>query len=109
MLFHQFGPASAVVVVIAGVAIWATGIAWIDPLVSLVIVAVIFIQTWGLLRETVEMSLAAVPRGNTTGMDSAGSSGANAVVGYSFAYSYRAPRLPVPDGSSRTHTSSSPF
>jgi cobalt-zinc-cadmium efflux system protein len=50
-------------VVIAGVAIWATGIAWIDPLVSLVIVAVIFIQTWGLLRETVEMSLAAVPRG----------------------------------------------
>jgi len=50
-------------VVIAGIAIWATGIAWIDPLVSLVIVAIIFIQTWGLLRETVEMALAAVPRG----------------------------------------------
>ncbi|MBB4152180.1 cobalt-zinc-cadmium efflux system protein [Sphingomonas jinjuensis] len=50
-------------VVIAGIAIWATGIGWIDPLVSLVIVAVIFVQTWGLLRETIEMALAAVPRG----------------------------------------------
>ena len=50
-------------VVVAGVAIWATGIAWIDPVVSLVIVALIFVQTWGLLRETVEMALAAVPRG----------------------------------------------
>ena len=50
-------------VVAAGVAIWLTGAAWIDPLVSLVIAVVIFWQTWGLLRETVEMSLAAVPRG----------------------------------------------
>jgi cobalt-zinc-cadmium efflux system protein len=50
-------------VVFAGVVIWASGIAWIDPLVSLVIVAIIFVQTWGLLRETVEMTLAAVPRG----------------------------------------------
>jgi cobalt-zinc-cadmium efflux system protein len=50
-------------VVAAGVVIWATGIRWIDPLVSLVIAAVILWQTWGLLRETVEMALAAVPRG----------------------------------------------
>ena len=50
-------------VVFAGIVIWASGIAWIDPLVSLIIVAVIFVQTWGLLRETVEMTLAAVPRG----------------------------------------------
>lgn len=50
-------------VVAAGVAIWLTGAAWIDPLVSLVIAVVIFWQTWGLLRETVEMSLSAVPRG----------------------------------------------
>jgi cobalt-zinc-cadmium efflux system protein len=49
-------------VVLAGIAIWATGLGWIDPLVSLVIAALIFWQTWGLLRETVEMSLAAVPR-----------------------------------------------
>ena len=50
-------------VVIAGVVIWATGIGWIDPVVSLVIAALIFWQTWGLLRETVELSLAGVPRG----------------------------------------------
>jgi len=50
-------------VVMAGVVIWWTGIGWIDPLVSIVIAALIFWQTWGLLRETVEMSLAAVPRG----------------------------------------------
>lgn len=50
-------------VVVAGVVIWLTGAGWIDPVVSLVIAGVIFWQTWGLLRETVEMSLAAVPRG----------------------------------------------
>ncbi|USU06663.1 cation diffusion facilitator family transporter [Sphingomonadaceae bacterium OTU29LAMAA1] len=49
-------------VVFAGIVIWFTGIGWIDPLVSLVIAALILWQTWGLLRETVEMSLAAVPR-----------------------------------------------
>lgn len=49
-------------VVLAGLAIWLTGLGWIDPVVSLLIAALIFWQTWGLLRETVEMSLAAVPR-----------------------------------------------
>ncbi|RIA44226.1 cobalt-zinc-cadmium efflux system protein [Hephaestia caeni] len=50
-------------VVIAGLVIWQTGLGWVDPIVSLVIAALIFWQTWGLLRESVEMSLAAVPRG----------------------------------------------
>lgn len=50
-------------VVVAGLIIWRTGIDWIDPVVSLIIVVIIFWQTWGLLRESVEMSLAAVPRG----------------------------------------------
>ena len=49
-------------VVIAGLLIWQTGIGWIDPAVSLAIAALIFWQTWGLLRESVEMSLSAVPR-----------------------------------------------
>ena len=49
-------------VVLAGIGIWLTGASWIDPVVSLAIAALIFWQTWGLLRETVEMSLAAVPR-----------------------------------------------
>jgi len=50
-------------VVIAGIVIWRTGLRWIDPAVSIVIAILIFWQTWGLLRETVEMSLSAVPRG----------------------------------------------
>ncbi|HVF92896.1 MAG TPA: cation diffusion facilitator family transporter [Sphingomonas sp.] len=50
-------------VVVAGGLMWWTGQAWIDPLVSLAIVAIIFVQTWGLLRETLEMALAGVPRG----------------------------------------------
>ena len=49
-------------VVIAGALILFTGARWIDPLVSLVIVAVILWSTWGLLRESVAMALSAVPR-----------------------------------------------
>jgi len=50
-------------VMLAGLVIWVTGIAWIDPAVSIIVAMIIFWQTWGLLRETVEMSLNAVPRG----------------------------------------------
>ncbi|MGN6280113.1 MAG: cation diffusion facilitator family transporter [Sphingomonas sp.] len=50
-------------VVVAGLIIWKTGIGWIDPAVSLAIAAIIFWQTWGLLKESIEMSLSAVPRG----------------------------------------------
>ena len=52
-------------VVIAGVAILYTGALWIDPAVSLVIVGVIAWGTWGLLKDSVAMSLLAVPRGTS--------------------------------------------
>ncbi|WP_424629940.1 cation diffusion facilitator family transporter [Bradyrhizobium sp. SYSU BS000235] len=48
-------------VVVAGLAIMATGWLWLDPVTSLVIVAVIVWGTWGLLRESMAMSLSAVP------------------------------------------------
>ena len=48
-------------VVIAGFAITQTGWLWLDPLTSLIIVAVIFFGTWGLLRDSVGMSLDRVP------------------------------------------------
>lgn len=48
-------------VVVAGLAIMLTGWLWIDPLTSLAIVAVIVVSTWSLLRESVAMSVAAVP------------------------------------------------
>jgi cobalt-zinc-cadmium efflux system protein len=50
-------------VVVAGAAILLTGLAWIDPLVSLVIVAVIAWGTWGLARDSLTMSLLAAPAG----------------------------------------------
>ncbi|WP_394270690.1 cation diffusion facilitator family transporter [Qipengyuania sp.] len=50
-------------VVIAGLLIISTGAAWIDPAVSLVIVAVIAWGTWGLLKDSVAMSMLAVPKG----------------------------------------------
>lgn len=48
-------------VVVAAAVIMMTDWLWIDPAVSLVIVAVIVWSTWGLLRESTAMSLAAVP------------------------------------------------
>lgn len=49
-------------VVGAGFAIMATGWLWLDPAITLVIVAIIVWGTWGLLRESLSMSLQAVPR-----------------------------------------------
>jgi cobalt-zinc-cadmium efflux system protein len=46
---------------LAGAAILLTGWAWIDPAVSLVICAVIVWGTWALLRQSLRLSLAAVP------------------------------------------------
>jgi cobalt-zinc-cadmium efflux system protein len=48
-------------VVIAGAAILLTGANWIDPIISVGICFVIFWGTWGLLRDSVTMSLAGVP------------------------------------------------
>ena len=50
-------------VVAAGLAIRATGWLWLDPAISFVIVAVIFIGTWGLLRDSVNLAMDAVPEG----------------------------------------------
>ncbi len=50
-------------VVIAGFAIIATGLNWIDPAVSLMISAVIVAGTWSLLRDSMKMTLHGVPPG----------------------------------------------
>ena len=49
-------------VVIAGLIILFTGWLWLDPAMSLVVVAVIAWGTWGLMRDSLAMSLDAVPR-----------------------------------------------
>lgn len=48
-------------VVVAGAIIYYTNTHWVDPLVSFVIVAVILYGTWGLLRDSVDLALDAVP------------------------------------------------
>ena len=50
-------------VVIAGLLILWTGRLWLDPVVSLAIVSVIFWATWDLLKESINLALDAVPRG----------------------------------------------
>jgi len=50
-------------VVLTGVAMLETGWLWLDPIVSLVIVALIVYGTWGLLRDSLNLALDAVPEG----------------------------------------------
>jgi cobalt-zinc-cadmium efflux system protein len=64
VFLHMAGDAAiSVGVILAAGAIILTGWTWIDPLVSIGIVAVIVAGTWGLLREAVDMALDAAPRG----------------------------------------------
>jgi cobalt-zinc-cadmium efflux system protein len=49
-------------VVASGALILFFGLGWIDPLISLVIAAVIFLSTWGLLRDSLNLAVDAVPR-----------------------------------------------
>ena len=50
-------------VALAGVAILLTGRQWIDPAASLLVAAVVVAGTWGLLRESLDLTLDAVPAG----------------------------------------------
>lgn len=50
-------------VVVAGFALLFTGWQWIDPLVSLLIAAVILIGTWGLLKDSLNLAMDSVPEG----------------------------------------------
>lgn len=54
-------------VVAAGLLIVLTGWLWLDPVTSLIVVAVIVWSTWGLLRDSLAMSLDAVPAGIDAG------------------------------------------
>jgi cobalt-zinc-cadmium efflux system protein len=50
-------------VVVAGLLIMLTGFVWLDPLASLGIGVVIVVTTWGLLRESIDLAMDAVPGG----------------------------------------------
>jgi cobalt-zinc-cadmium efflux system protein len=49
-------------VVFSGALILMYGLNWIDPVTSLVIAAVILLSTWGLLRDSLNLAVDAVPR-----------------------------------------------
>ncbi len=53
--------AVSLAVVIAGLAMFRFGWFWLDPGLSLAIVVVIVIGTWGLLRDSLQLALSAVP------------------------------------------------
>lgn len=49
-------------VVLSGALILFWGLNWVDPVISLAIAAVIFLSTWGLLRDSLNLAVDAVPR-----------------------------------------------
>ncbi|MDP9084684.1 MAG: cation diffusion facilitator family transporter [Pseudomonadota bacterium] len=59
---HMLGDAAVSAgVLVSGAVIMATGWALLDPIVSLLIVAIILVGTWGLLRDSLHLSLDGVP------------------------------------------------
>lgn len=48
-------------VVVSGLVIWKFGFQWVDPVSSLLIAAVILVSTWGLLRDSLNLAVDAVP------------------------------------------------
>ena len=60
---HMAGDAAiAAGVVVAGFAMQRTGWLWLDPVVSLAIAIIVLVATWGLLKDSVALSLQGVPR-----------------------------------------------
>ena len=61
---HMLGDAAAsAAVVVVGLLIMLTGWLWLDPAVSLLLVALILWSTWGLARDSLNLALDAVPPG----------------------------------------------
>jgi cobalt-zinc-cadmium efflux system protein len=59
---HMAGDAAiAAGVVVAGFAMLRTGWLWLDPVVSLAIAVIVLVATWGLLKDSVALSLQGVP------------------------------------------------
>ncbi len=54
-------------VVLGALIIGATGWAWVDPVLGLVIAGVILAGTWGLLRDSIDMAMDTVPAGTDPG------------------------------------------
>jgi cobalt-zinc-cadmium efflux system protein len=61
---HMAGDAGiSAAVAVSGLVILYTGASWIDPVMSILVVAVIVAGTWGLGRDAMRLAMAAVPPG----------------------------------------------
>jgi cobalt-zinc-cadmium efflux system protein len=59
---HMAGDAGvSLAVVVAGLLIMVTGLGWIDPLASLIVVAVVLIGSWGVLKESLDLAMDTAP------------------------------------------------
>jgi len=64
VFLHMLGDAlSTAAVIVGGLAIFYTGLNWIDPLLSLLIAAMILYSSIGIVRETLNILLEGTPRG----------------------------------------------
>src|SRR5665213_2155399 len=62
VFLHMAGDAAiSVGVIVAAGLILLTGLTWLDPLASLLVVGVILAGTWGLLREAIDLAMDAAP------------------------------------------------
>ncbi len=50
-------------VALTGVAIYFTGIHWLDPIASMVVSVIVLVSTWSLLRRALNLAMQAVPQG----------------------------------------------
>jgi cobalt-zinc-cadmium efflux system protein len=50
-------------VVVAGAIVWASGWSWVDPATSILVSLVVLYGTWGLLRDSLHLSMDGVPKG----------------------------------------------
>ena len=69
-------------VVLSGIAINLTGVQWIDPAVSLAIAAVILVSTFNMLKESLFLSIDAVPESVDISAIEDGLSGVPGVLGW---------------------------
>jgi cobalt-zinc-cadmium efflux system protein len=63
VFLHMLGDTlSTAAVIVGGLAIALTGLQWIDPLLSLIIAAMILASSWSIVRETLHILLEGTPR-----------------------------------------------
>jgi cobalt-zinc-cadmium efflux system protein len=81
VFLHMLGDTvSTAAVIVGGLLIAVTGQQWIDPLLSLIIAAMILLSSWSIVRETLHILLEGTPRGIDLGEIRSAMAGVQGVV-----------------------------